>query len=421
MPTKALQPVRRGRPAPSPNLARNVTVLSITAAFATTWYLAWSPVVPLLLAGQGAPGPAVAITFALVNLGLAVPQYLGGRLADRVGVRTVIGWTGVALGATWLVMAATAASWLALAACYVAGNALFGLQSTAFVTIVADSVQEAERTRAFGSYQLWSAVALVVGPLLGALVLLPRVTAPRYLALTGVAYLAVGVARLVLLREPGRPPQHPERPKPPPAGVLEVAAGDRSRRRLLALTIGVTLAFAFTIYGPFMPVATHLLDRLPTRLVDLLFGIGPLGAVAASHLAPRLGGERRALSVALTALALAAGAIAFPLPRPLLVAAYLMVFAAYQVATVAFSAERVRLAGTVSAGEVLGASAAAAGLVACAALAAVGPLGDRLPLLLATGLCLLTAVVPQAWYRADANAARREAAAALDKSGMPVS
>lgn len=371
------------------SLGRNVGVLSATAAFATTWLLAWSPVLPLLLLHKGASAAAVAATFAAVNLGTALAQYFGGRLADRVGARLVIGWTGIALGVTWVAMAAAAESWAALAICYIIGNTLFGLQSTAFVTIISDSVPGERRMQAFSRYQLWNAAALVAGPVLGGIWLL-HMPAAVYLGATGGAYLLVGVVRLTGLREPHATLVH----RGPAIGarrLMDAAAGNPNRRELLLLSAGVTLAFALTVQGPFIPVTAHALDHLPPHLVELLFGIGPLGAIAASSLAPRLGGSRRAQGVGLTLLAFAVAAMTVPLPPVLLVVAFLTAFAGFQVATVALSAQRVELAGPTGVGEVIGATSALAGIVAALGLMLAGQAGGGPALTLGALVALCTA------------------------------
>ncbi len=371
-------------------LARNIPVISVTAAFASTWFLAWSPVLPLLLGRRGAPAAAIAATFALVNIGTALAQYVGGRLADRVGIRRVIGWTGIALGFTWLGMAAASREWLGLALFYVLGNTLFGLQSTAFITVVSDSVAAARRLEAFSYFQFWSAASLVLGPIVGGLLLLPHLAPPMYLGGTGLAYLSVGLLRLFALREP----RSLSRVAGPPLTLrrlADAAAGGPERRELLLLTCGVTLAFALTVNGPFIALAAHALDHLQARVVELFFGVGPVGALAVSILAPRLRGHRTALAVGLWILALAAAAMALPLGRLMLGASFLLAFAGFQAAQVGFSTLRVQLAGDESVGEVLGATSAIAGIGAFLGLMVAGLAGFQGGLLLGAGVALLTA------------------------------
>jgi MFS family permease len=406
-----------GGTSPRPRLWSNVVLISLTAGFATTWYLMWSPVVPLLMATAGAAGSAIALAFAATNLASALAQYFGGRLADRIGVRRVIGLTGVALGITWLAMAAASASWLGLALFYFLGNLLFGLQMTAFVTVVSDSVPPEQRAGAFSYYWAWSAVSLVLGPILGAFLVLPHLHPPAYLALTGAVYLTVGFVRLVGLREPRPVPAV----RPPPLSLVRAvraAAGGEDRRLLLVLTAGVTVTFALTVNGPFMALVAHRLDRLPMRYVDLLFGVGAVGALVASALAARSPDPRRPLVWGLAMHAAAAAALAFPLPRVALAGAFGLAFVGFQVATVAFSTLRVALAGPQAVGEVLGATSAAAGVVAFVALYMGGLLGDRAGLALAAAVASATALwVVGRPQRAARLGARGEAAAARVASG----
>jgi hypothetical protein len=127
-------------------------------------------------------------------------------------------------------------------------------------------------------------------------------------------------------------------------------------------------------------------------VVDLLFGIGPLGAMAASALGPGLRAGRSALVLGLSTLALATAALALPLGPVGLVAAYLLAFAGYQLATVAFSTRRVALAGDDEVGEVLGATSAFGGVCAFAALLLAGLLGSRLPLAAGAMIAVATAL-----------------------------
>ena len=383
-------PLRRRADQDPGSPARNVQVISLTAAFTSTWFMTWSPVLPLLLGSRGASRAAIAATFALLNVGTAFAQYFGGRLTDRVGMRRVIGWTGVALGCTWLGMTLMSGSWLALAGLYVLGNTLFGLQSTAFVTIVSESVAPDRRTRAFSYYQFWSAVSMVAGPLAGGLLLLPRLSPPFYLGATGLAYLGIGVTRLLALREPRALTKAP-RPALTLRRVAEAAAGTSERRELLVLTVGVTLAFALTVNGPFMPLVAHAVDGLRTSSVDILFGIGPLGAIAVSAVAGRLRRHGAALGAGLALLAAAIAVMDLPMPVAPLVAVFLLGFAGYQVATVAYLARRVHLAGAESIGEVLGASSAVAGIAAFLGLLVAGVLGSRGGMLSGAAVALLTA------------------------------
>jgi|GEM_PF-2466058 len=380
----------RAAPAARPALWSNVVAISLTTTLATTWYLTWSPVVPLLLAHAGAGAPAIAGAFAATNLAFALSQYLGGRLADRFGVRVLIGLTGVALGLAWLGMSVSSRSWEGLALFFLVGNLLFGLQATAFVTVVSDSVAPAQRTRAFAYFWSWNAVAYVLGPIVGGFVILPHLPPAAYLGVTAAVYGVVGAIRFLTLREP-RPEALARRPRLTLAGALHAAAGSDSRRRLLVLTVGVTLTFALTVSGPFLVLATHGLDHAGTRLVDVLFGIGAVGGLIAGRVASRAAHPAVGVARGLAVHAAAALAAAVALPRAMVFATYVLLFAGYQVATVAFSTLRVELAGSEDVGEVLGATSAAAGVAAFAGLLLGGVIGNRASLVLAAAVAAATA------------------------------
>lgn len=378
-------------------IRRNVPVISISAATTSTVLLTWSPVVALLLRHRGASAADVALTFAAVNLVSAFTQYVGGVVADRYGSRTVIAAIGISVGTVWFATALLASQWLAFAALYVLANGLFGFQGTSFVTIVSDSVPPAERASAFAYYQFWSALSLIAGPLLGTLYVIPRVPAHIFLAATGLVYLAAGIARWRLLVEP-RPLSIEGRRASPgivraldPRAIWRAAAGTPSRRQLLWLTTGVTLAFSLTVNGPFLALLSHEMDHVPTNLVDLLFAVGPVGALLTGALVRRLQWDTlRLLRLGLIVHAASAVTLFLTLGLSGLVAVFLVLFAGYQAATIAYSSIRVALASDRSTGTILGATSALAGIVAALGVSVAGSLGSRPALALAAGVSLVT-------------------------------
>lgn len=396
-------------------LRRNIPVISISAATTTTVLLTWSPVVALLLRERGASSPDIALTFAGVNLVSAAAQYVGGVIADRHGSRSVIAAIGVAVGLVWFLTALFEAQWLAFAVLYILANGLFGFQGTSFVTIVSDSVPPSERAGAFTYYQFWSAVSLVLGPLLGTLFVIPDVSAHVFLAATGVTYLAAGVVRGKFLTEPRavrvrtgstvRSLLAALRPR----AVWHAAAATPERRRLLVLTTGITLAFALTVNGPFLALVAHDTDHVTTNLVDLLFAVGPVGALLTGTVARRMGwGTRQLLLAGLLVHALSAVTFFLTLGLVGLVPVFLFLFAGYQAATIAYSSIRVALASDQDTGTILGATSALAGIVAAGGISIAGTLGSRPALALATLISLITL-----WLCRDADPSPREPDRAL--------
>lgn len=391
-------PLRRESPSGGKgDVARNIPIISISAATTSTVLLTWSPVVALLLRHRGASSPDVALTFAGVNLVSAVAQYIGGVIADRYGSRSVITAIGVSVGIVWFLTAIFEAQWLAFALLYVLANGLFGFQGTSFVTIVSDSVRPSERASAFTYYQFWSAVSLVLGPLLGTLFVIPDVSVHVFLAATGLIYLAAGIARGRLLTEPREVHRRAGstlgalRAALRPRAIWHAAAATTERRRLLVLTTGITLAFALTVNGPFLALVAHDTDHVTTNLVDLLFAVGPVGALLTGTVARRMGwGIRQLLLVGLLVHALSALSFFLTVGLYGLVPVFLLLFAGYQAATIAYSSLRVSLASDRDTGAVLGATSALAGIVAAGGISLAGALGNRPALALAALVSLVT-------------------------------
>jgi hypothetical protein len=284
-----------------------------------------------------------------------------------------------------------ARSWQGLALFFVLGNILFGLQTTAFITVISDSVTPKRRLAAFSYYQLWSSLSFVAGPILGAFVVLPYLTTSCYLALTGGAYLAMGIVRLLWIREP-RPLPAGTPPRVARPHAVRTTFLSPERRLLMVLTAGTTLVFALTINGPFLALAARTLDHIPLRSIDFLFGLGAVGALIAGFVATRMGTAAKSLAFGLIGIAVAGAALAFPMSPPAVLGGYVLAFAGYQVATIAFSTLRVELAGATNPGEVLGATSALAGLIAFLGLILGGALGSRLALLLASFCAASTAL-----------------------------
>jgi len=384
-----------------PRVRHNVTVLGVTSGWANLAMQTWNPVVPLLLERHGAPAFGVAAAYAASNLGGAAFQYAGGLLADRLGSRWLVAVPTFASAALWLVMALSG-SWQVMAAAYVAVQVVFGIQTPAWTTLIADSTPLVRRTAAFTSYNFLVAPAYILGPLAGGLLVLPFLSPPVYIGATAASFLVVGVARLRWLGEP-RGAVASRRPAHRPAGGAVAAMraailGSATRRRLLGVSMGSASVVALTITGPFLSLVAHGLDGLAARQIDLLFAVGALGMIAASLVAERLArrvGEPATLAIALVATA--AAVAAFTLRAALWDATlvFVLLFAGYQLGVIAIGSLRAEWAAGQDIGAAIGGTAAAAGLVVFGAVALGGALqgvlGPGGPLVLAAVLALLTA------------------------------
>ena len=387
-----------------PGTRRNIPVLGITSNLLNLAVQSWSPIIPILLVREGAPAFGVVVTYALVNLLGSGAQYLGGRLADRHGARLLIAVPTTAAGLIWVVMAVSPV-WQVMAAAYVAINIVFGIQSPSFTTMVADSVPPAERLMAFTRYNSLVSPGYVIGPLLGALVVLPFLPPEVYIAGTGVCYVGVGLTRLRLFVEPRHDLRRPGmREAGGIAGAIaearQAVLGSPARRRLLAVTIGVTSLLALTINGPFLALMAHAGDGIAPRSVDLLFALGALGMVSvsfvASGLSRRLGhGRALAFGVLLHGAAVALFALRMGLLGG--IGLFVVVYAGYQLASIAFGALRSAWCAGPDAGAAIGGTSAIAGMVVFLVLSLAGSVqavfGRGGPLLLAGLVAAVTAAL----------------------------
>ena len=154
------------------------------------------------------------------------------------------------------------------------------------------------------------------------------------------------------------------------------------------MTVGVTAIIALTVNGPFLALVGHLSDHLSERSVELLFGIGAVGMVLASlgttALSRRMGdGRALAAGLVLHGLAVAVFVVRSDLTGAL--GLFILAFAGYQMASVAFGSRRSTWAAGKDAGAAIGGASALAGvavfLVLSLAGALEGPLGRGAPLL----------------------------------------
>lgn len=385
---------------------RNVTTLGVTASILNAVVLSWSPVVPLLLRLHGASSGAVVATYAVWNLLAATLQFVGGRLADRVGARSVIIVPTVIAGSLWIAMGLLTklGPWLGMALAFIAVEGVFGIQNTSFVTFVADSAPPDERANAFNRFQWPVAIGYVLGPLAGALLILPYVPAPVFITVTGLIYIGIYAIRQRILRPPPYEVLAPQegtvfdalRPATLLRDLGRGSFGSAARRRLLVLTLGVSTLFALTVSGPFLALVGHSQDGLSQRTVELLFAVGPVGSVALGSASGPL--IRRFGSMPVLAIAgcvLGASAVLMALPQRLvgLSLLFVVLFAAFQVASVAFGTVRAALAEGTESGISIGSSSAFAGAVAFLVLTVVSSLPAHRSSDVALGLAALVAIV----------------------------
>jgi MFS family permease len=365
---------------------RNVLIMALTSGTLNMAVLVWNPVLPLLLRAEGASSLDVVWVYTALGAANYAFQYVGGVWAERVGRRRAIA-VPTAVAGIGFALASRMPNWAPMAALLLVSYACFAIQSPSFVTLLADSVPEDRRAGAFARFQLAGGISSVIGPLIG-FVLLPRVPGPDLLLGTGCVYLLGGTARALLLCEPPRSGRQRGR-----VSAADLGRGDGLR--LLLVSLGVTLVTSLTVSGPFFTLFAHHVEHLSGAQIDLLFAIGPIGAVAVSHLAGvwvrRVGGAR---ILALGLLAQTGALLAWPLLPGLAggAAVFIASYMGYQAVNVAFSEYRVALAA--GSGAIIGATGSLSGAAFLGGPPAGGALRAWLPVgpfLLAAAAALATA------------------------------
>lgn len=364
----------------------NVRVLSLTTALISVAMYSWYPVLPVVLERRGASGFGVSVVYALITLAGALPQVIGGRLADRFGRKPLVALptfvSAVLYAIAWL-----SRDWQLLAAALVAMNLAFGLQTPSFVAITAESVPSTARAQAFSTFQFAVGIATLAGPALGAL-LIHSLTVSGLLGMTAIVTLLGGAARQLLLREV-------RQEMAVRAFRLRDAFAGNLRRLTLASTAFLAVG-ALTINGPFIALFAHNDAHLFPWEVNLLFAVGWVPAVVLSFwLGRRVStlGSARALAIGvgghlglLGIWLLARGLF----PMMLLLA---LSFLFYQMAVIAFGTLRMEQIGTERAGVALGAIGTVSGVAS-----ALGPLlGGALRSTLGAPAAFMLAGVAGAW------------------------
>jgi MFS family permease len=237
--------------------------------------LTWDRLLPTYYGDLGATDQQIGTAFSLFAAIMALFQFVGGLLADRVGrkpvaVLPILGLVGIFF---WM---AAVGSWQQLIVAHMAFATLASIQSPGFSALLAESVPAKERGRAFGIVSTGGRVARAAGPALGA-VLLAFAPLPTLLRWTAVVAIGVTVVRLFLLRETMEAPSSPR-----PAHLRM----DRSQRRfaLRFLAIGGLFA-AFTnllFSGPFLTLHADQALALSDSQINSLFALGNLAGIGAA-------------------------------------------------------------------------------------------------------------------------------------------
>lgn len=372
----------------SPKPQNNVWILSLTVFIITASLYSWTRLLPLLLRDLGAGDVQVGLAYTLMSLAATMAQIPGGLLADRYGRKPMIVLPSYGLSLVY-VLAARSGSWQAMVAYLVAINLCHGLQSPAFVAIIAESVTGTRRGYGFAALQFCIGASVAIGPGIGA-VLAPWVDTRLLMESTGWAFFAMGFIRHLTLTDTGqRTVRTAWRPRL-----------DRPLLRVLAIgTLFVAISY-LTVWGPFFSLYASNVLGMTDRDINVLFAAAGLVAVcfsfAGGRATDRFGAEKVMMgSVGLHAVA----CLCWLITGSLLSAAMVLTvaIASLQAATVAWDTMRAAVAEGVSRGLAVGVVATITGAIAGVVPGVAGALAARfgqwapfaLTAVLASGLMLV--------------------------------
>lgn len=346
----------------------------------------WVPVLSLILRDLGASDQVIGVTKAIWLVVSASCQYLGGRLADRLGRVPVISWAGIISG---LAIAACALSpnWQVFVLLYCIYYGAGGVQAPVFSTITGESVPPAERGRAFSIVERAVGVGVVAGPLIGSF-LLPVIGARGLLALSGVVMLFSGLVRRWFLQETT------------PAGSSEAPFDPRALlrpplSRVLIVLFSFNAILMLTLWGPFISLHATDVMGLSRPAINQFSAVGSAVGILVTFLVGIVinrYGAPRVLRLALPGLALAALIWSLQSSVALIVAAYIAMSAAFKFCMIASHPFRVQAVPDEIRGRALGTIGLANGLLT----APLVPLASALRPSLGSGAPFYLVLLPAA-------------------------
>jgi len=358
-------------------LERNVVVMSSTLLLLLSASFTWQRLTPLILRDYGATDVGVGIAVGLFSIGHALPQVLGGIVADRWGRKVAIVLPGLVAVVAYLLMGLTR-NWLAVAGLFLVKQIMGAIQAPSFAAILAESVPRERRAMAFAVFQVATGLGYTIGPVIGAF-LMETYTIQLLMQVNGYALAVATLVRWLWLDETawgsgavsnGAAPTGWRDTRASARLVWAAVMAPPGRAILITGTLFV-LIMTMTVQGPFIPLYAR--DRLgmDKAQVNLMFSAGPLVAIGVSLLAGRLISRHGPRVVLLGAVAAFGPFLAAWLGSPSFVVGAWLFAAAYvflQVSVIAYDTLRAGLVDGQGRGLALGILGALTGTVA-----ALGP------------------------------------------------
>lgn len=161
----------------SPWLNRSILGAGLTSALGDFGYETASVILPGLLAALGIPAAALGTIEGLADAASSLTKPAAGYIADRLGGRKALVCVGYALTPLGQALIALAAGWPLILVGRILGWFGRGLRGPLRDAIVAQSITQRTRGRAFGFHRAADSFGAVLGPLLGVALLAALQTA----------------------------------------------------------------------------------------------------------------------------------------------------------------------------------------------------------------------------------------------------
>lgn len=186
---------------PTEKLSRNIIILSWVSFFQDTASEMLFPVLPLFITVVlGAPVAVVGLVEGLADGISSLMKGVGGRLADRYPKRPLV-FAGYGIAAVAKGAIALATTWPLVLFCRVLDRIGKGLRTTPRDALIEADTTQANRGRAFGFHRAMDSLGAVVGPLIGLALFEALHRSLRPLFVVGVIPALISVAFIWLVKE----------------------------------------------------------------------------------------------------------------------------------------------------------------------------------------------------------------------------
>lgn len=200
-----------------PWLTRNLKVLSLVSLFQDTASELLYPILPIFLtAVLGAPVAVVGMIEGVADGAASLTKIVSGRLADRRSKRGLVA-SGYGLAAVAKVIIAAANTWPLVLGARVLDRFGKGIRGAPRDALIADDTPTGHRGKAFGYHRSMDTAGAVFGPLIGFALYEALDHRIRPLLIVAAVPAVISVALVAFVHEPARP-------NPPAVAIPEEGA-----------------------------------------------------------------------------------------------------------------------------------------------------------------------------------------------------